>query len=107
MAQLRDAQTSELIAEGTPLELVTIAEELGLNTGVVGTGETADGFEALYDGVGLGFDPATVSQARDENLDGLEAGSDALAAAQTEFDDAKARAPQVQAALDAARASVE
>lgn len=122
MAQLRDAHTSELIAEGTPNELVTIADELGLNAGTVGIGETADGLDAIYDDVGLGFDPDAVRQARDENIDGLKTASSSKAtpdeglresikqshsAAVEEIEQAKERAPEVQAALDDARARVE
>lgn len=50
MAQLRDAQTSDLLAEGTPLEVVTIATEIGLA-------------EVIFDDVGEGFDPGAVLEA--------------------------------------------
>lgn len=111
MAQLRDARTSEIIAEGTPIELVTIADELGLNAGIVDTGDTAGTLDAIYDDVGLGFDPDTVRQARDENLDGLQTastpeGEAAYTAAVAEIDQARERAPQVQDALDQARARI-
>lgn len=121
MPQLRDAHTSELIAEGTPTELVTIADELGLKAGVVGVGETPDGLDAIYDDVGLGFDPDAVRRARDENLASLKAASTAKATPDTEqreqikqahadavaeVDQARGRVPEVQAALADARDSV-
>lgn len=121
MAQLRDARTSSLIAEGTPNELVTIADELGLTAGVVGTGETAGALDAIYDDVGLAFDPDAIRQARDENLDNLRTASTpevtpddelresieaSYTAAVAEIDQARERAPQVQDALDQARARV-
>lgn len=70
MAQLRDVQTSELIAEGTPLELALIAGRLGER-------------EVLFDDVGEGFDPAAVRQAAEQNAAGLEG-----AAAEATGDDA-------------------
>lgn len=121
MAQLRDAKTSALIAEGTPNELVTIADELGLNAGVVGIGETADGLDAIYDDVGLDFNPDAVRQARDERIAGLKAASTktatpddderdrikaAHAEAVAEVKDAQARAGDVGAELEAARGLV-
>lgn len=122
MAQLRDAHTSALIAEGTPVELVTIADELGLNAGIVGIDETADelGLDVIYDDVGLGFDPDAVRQARDENIAGLKAASTTRAtpdaglregivaahqAAVDELARARGRAGDVQAELEAARAA--
>lgn len=124
MPQLRDAVTSALIADGSPRELVTIADELGLRAGVVDVGQTADelGLDAIYDDVGLGFDPDAVRQARDEELSGLKTASAAKATPDTELresvkaahtqamaeiDQARERAPEVQAALDDARARVE
>lgn len=73
MAQLRDAKTSELIAEGTPLEVALAAGQLGKGA-VVGVGEAlADDVEVIFDDVGLGFDPAAVIAAHQENVDGLAA----------------------------------
>lgn len=60
MAQLRCAQTSELLAEGTPLEIAT----------------AADGFpkgDVLFDGVGEKFNPAEVRKVRGDEIAGLEA----------------------------------
>lgn len=62
MAQLRDAQTSELIAEGTPLEVALIAGELGRK-------------DVLFDGVGEAFDADAVIAAHRENVEGLERGA--------------------------------
>lgn len=58
MAQLRDAKTSELILEGTPLELALAANELGRD-------------EVLFDDVGDHFDPDAVVAAARERADGL------------------------------------
>lgn len=122
MAQLRDAQTSALIADGTPAELVTIAETMGLNAGVVGPGETAEGLDAIYDDCGVGFDPAAVLTARDENIAGLKSASTKTAtpddetresiiaahtAAVAEVEDAKSKTEAVQGRIDAARSLVE
>ncbi len=57
MSQLRDMQTSELIAEGTPLEIVLVAQRLGPG-------------EVLYDDVGLAFDPAAVLAIYQQSVDG-------------------------------------
>lgn len=73
MAHLRDAKTGELIAEGTPLEVVLVADKLGLKAGVVGPDELPGELEALYDDVGLGFDPGAVLLQAGENAGGLEA----------------------------------
>lgn len=73
MAQLRDAETSEIIAEGTPFELVTIAGEIGDD-------------EVVYDDVGEAFDPDAVRKAHDEDLAGLDS-----AAAEADADAAKAK----------------
>jgi hypothetical protein len=65
--QLRDAQTSELIAEGTPLEVATLAAEM-------------DPADVLFDGAGgvdtrgvSTFDPAEVRRVRAAELDALVA----------------------------------
>lgn len=74
MAQLRDAHTSELIADGTPAQLVAVADELGVKAVVVGPGATLpDDAELVYDDVGVHFDPDAVRKSRDENLAGLAA----------------------------------
>lgn len=59
MAQLRDAQTSEIIAEGTPAALVFLAEKLGREN-------------VLFDGVGLGFNPDAVIEAHKAEMKGLK-----------------------------------
>lgn len=58
VAQLRDRETSALLAEGTPHEMVLLAEELGAA-------------EVLYDGVGLAFDPPALRAAEEARLKGL------------------------------------
>lgn len=58
MAQLRDAQTSEIIAEGTPVEVALIAETLGVTN-------------VLFDDVGPAFNPATVVQEHKDRVKGL------------------------------------
>lgn len=60
MAQLRDAQTSALILEGTPLELALAADELGRD-------------EVLFDDVGPAFDPDAVVEAHKERAASLTA----------------------------------
>lgn len=55
MAQVRDAQTSELLYEGTPAECVALAAELR---------------PVLYDGVGA-FDPAAVEASAEAGSGGL------------------------------------
>jgi hypothetical protein len=47
MAQLRDKQTSAFIAEGTPLQIATLASKVGFN-------------EVIFDDVGGDFDPQAV-----------------------------------------------
>lgn len=123
MAHLRDAKTSELIAEGTPTELVTIAEKLGMKAGVVGIDQTAAqlGLDLIYDDVGLAFDPKAVLAQRDEQLDALKTASGATVtkdpemrktivasykAAVAEKADAMAAAATAKKALDAARAQI-
>lgn len=122
MAQLRDSQTSALIAEGTPNELVTIAEAMGLKAGVVPAGETAEGLDAIYDDVGLSFDPDAAQKSRDERIDGLKKASTKTAtpddtqresikashaAAVAEVEEAKGKTEAVQSRIDAARSLVE
>jgi hypothetical protein len=109
MAQLRDAITSALIAEGTPEAMVLLAEELG----------RAD---VIFDGVASerapdAFDPDAVLQAHRDNAAGLEAAAEAesdpdakaslqeaaqrAAAIETQ---AAAMAPDAREAMEAARA---
>jgi hypothetical protein len=75
MAQLRDAQTSELIAEGDALDLVVIADELGFD-------------EVLFDDVGEHFDPAAALEERRGRAPAL----DEVAASASVDDDGRARA---------------
>lgn len=71
MAQLRDAQTSEVVFEGSPLECVVHADELG-GAATVGAGEELPaGVELVYDDVGVNFNPAAVLKARREDAAGL------------------------------------
>lgn len=74
MVQLRDTQTSELIAEGTPLEIATIAESMAAE-------------DILFDDVGsVGqdgrslFDPVAVRKQAADDLVGHQAALDALPA---------------------------
>ena len=106
MAQLRDAQTSELIAEGPPLELVLLAGELGRD-------------EVLFDDVGEAFDPDEVLAAARENEEGLkraaaaargeerESLAEAHASARADLAIAGDRVDEVERGLDQARARVE
>lgn len=105
MALLRDARTSALVAEGTPLQVALAARELG----------RAD---VLFDDVGEGFDPDAVIAAHEDNVDGLAAAAKAergeakkcldaavkAARADADVDDLVAEA---QPALEAARAAVD
>lgn len=106
MAQLRDARTSELIAEGDPLELVLLADELGRD-------------EVLFDDVGAHFNPDAVLEAHRENVDGL-AGAvkvaktaerdvvrKAHAHAKARLELEPARISEATAALEAAREKLE
>lgn len=70
--QVRDAQTSELIAEGTPLEIATLVADM-------------DATEILFDDAGAVdsdgrslFDPSAVRQVRADEIAGLQAALDAL-----------------------------
>jgi hypothetical protein len=67
VAQLRCAQTGELLAEGTPLEIVTAAAKFPDD-------------EVMYDDVGAGFDPDAVRKARADEIAGLQAALDELPA---------------------------
>jgi hypothetical protein len=60
VAQLRDKTTSALIVEGTPLEVASVAQDLGFD-------------EVLFDDVGAAFDPLAVIAAHKENVEGLAA----------------------------------
>lgn len=74
MAKLRDAHTSEIVFEGSPLECVVHARELGGATLAPELEPGADWecpTELIYDDVGLGFDPDLVLQAAQENASGL------------------------------------
>jgi hypothetical protein len=58
MAQLRDKQTSTLLSEGTPEEVVLLAEAVGRS-------------EVMFDDVGEKFDPEAVLKVHKEQIDGL------------------------------------
>ena len=106
MAQLRDAQSSQILAEGTPIEMVLLADRIGHD-------------EVLFDDVGPAFDPDAVRRAHQAQADGLEraaaeaSGREAkqLAAAHDELrgltEAADVAAPAAIAALDAARGALE
>lgn len=108
MAQLRDRHTSELILEGTPLEVALVAEQLGPA-------------EVLFDDVGAAFDPAAVRQAHHANLEALQAAAaaerdrTARAALETQRSEAVEEerqavdelAPEAQQKMDEARERVE
>lgn len=99
MAQLRDAQTSALLAEGTPTEVVLIAEEVGRD-------------RVLFDDVGAGFDPDAVLAAHREAVEADEAALKTLKGAVRDDvkavhdervsveENAKAQAEEVGRALD-------
>jgi len=71
MAQLRDTQTSELIADGDPLELVLLADSLGLKVGVIHKPEDAEGLEVMLDDVGRA-DVNAIRAAHTERIEVLE-----------------------------------
>jgi hypothetical protein len=75
MAQLRCAQTSEILAEGTPLEIATAAEAF-------------DSADVIFDDVPAGFDPAAVRKFRAGEIDGLQRALAALPARATRDVDA-------------------
>lgn len=107
MAQLRDAQTSALIAEGTALELALVADELGIDAAVVGPGEALDeNLDAIYDDVGAGFDPAAVLEAYAENLEGLGAAGKASGVDKATKDDIRKSLADYRATEENARAKL-
>lgn len=88
MAQLRDARSSALIFEGTPLEVALLAEELGRD-------------EVLFDDVGLAFDPDAVLEGARQSAETVEGEAGAEARAALELPEhAAAKATE---ALEAAR----
>jgi hypothetical protein len=107
MAQLRDAKTSEVVFEGTPLDCVVAAEQLGGATvpPQLGPGEEWEcPTELLYDDVGPHFDPDAVRKAAEENAIGLEG-----AAAEAKGNEAKRlgkAAEQAREALEPDTAAV-
>lgn len=97
MAQLRCAQTSELLAEGTPLEIAHLAAEIGED-------------EVIFDDVGYDdhkrrstFDAAAVRKRYADEIAGLERSLaeelPARAPAGADKDDHKRRREGVQAAI--------
>jgi hypothetical protein len=102
MAKLRDARTSEIVFEGTPLECVLAAQELG---GAEIAPQLAEGTEEhdlkaelIYDDVGLHFDPEAVLKQANDTAAGLDA-----AASDAKGADLK----RVTAAADEAKAALE
>lgn len=109
MAQLRCAQTSELLFEGTPLEVATAAAEFAAD-------------DVMPDDVGPKFNAEAVREYRAAELAGLEAAlaelpakapADArasleatIAERRARIDAGKAAVPAARAALQAARARV-
>lgn len=78
MAQLRDVRTGEAVFEGSPLECIVHAGELG-GAAVSDDGPGApDGVELVYDDVGLGFDPDAVLEAARQDADGLATAAKAV-----------------------------
>jgi hypothetical protein len=71
MAQLRDAQTSQYMADGSPDEMVLLAEEIGRA-------------EVLFDGVGLAFDPAATLASHRDRVIASKRPTDGLAAEEKE-----------------------
>ena len=59
MAQLRDARTSALLAEGTPVEVALASKDMDSNT-------------ILFDDVGEGFDPDAVIEQHNQTLSNLQ-----------------------------------
>lgn len=88
MAQLRDAQTSELIMEGTPLEVAVCAQGF-------------DDADILFDGVGGQFDAKAHIKARNDDLKGMRA---ALADPATTDQELRDR---LQAAIDERQARID
>lgn len=103
MPQLRDAKTSELLAEGTPLEIVQAADAAGLNAGVVKEPGDVDGLDAIYDDVGLEFDPAAVLKAHEENVAGHQAVAKDTKAKKADRDQARDRVDQLKAEAEAGK----
>lgn len=118
MARLRDARTSEIVFEGTPVECVVHARELGGATvaPMLDAGEEIWDCptDLIYDDVGLDFDPDAVLQGAEEQATGLEA-----LAADPDVEDAyrdrveeaarsaNAKLEADPASLDAAKAALE
>lgn len=106
MAQLRDARTSELVAEGDPLALAHIADELGRRAVVPQPGEDLpDDAELVYDGVGLGFNPDVVLEHHDERADALRTIAGDSDADQQLRDDAAANLAAAEDTVKAARSA--
>jgi hypothetical protein len=105
MAQLRDKTTSQILHEGTPLECVTIARQLGLD-------------KVIFDDVGLAFDPDAVWNTHQQSLtswedvassssvdeEGRQQAQQALQDLNQETADAQAQVPNVQARQEAIQA---
>lgn len=92
MAQLRDAETSECVFEGTPLEVAAVAAELGN--------------DVIFDDVGTKFDPAAVLKAHDENVSGLEVTAKDTKTDKSTRDSARDAAKQAKAEVEGAKKNV-
>ena len=94
MAQLRDAQTGECLAEGAPEEMVLLAEEVGVA-------------EVMFDGVGGGFDAEAVKTRHQANVVASRAYATSVAndpeITPEQRDRARRRADELAALKDAAR----
>jgi hypothetical protein len=94
MAQLRDVKTSEVLHEGTPLEVVLIADEIGRD-------------EILFDDVGEGFSPDAVSATQTETIAALEATSNDKSIPKDQRDFAKESLKRERARSDDAKKKVD
>lgn len=96
MAQLRDSQTSAFVAEGTPLEMATLASKVGFD-------------KVIFDDVGVDFDPQTVLDAHVELIDNIpDDASDEYVAGVAEMDKLPPDAvSEANAAIQSAHEAVE
>lgn len=106
MAQLRDKKTSQIIFEGSALEVAALAEKLGLN-------------EILFDDVGDGFNHKEVLDTHSEEVSSLrdmvkskdknlkQLAQDKLKTFDTAKGELTKTEKEVKAALKDARANIE
>lgn len=117
MAQLRDAKTSEIVHEGTPLECVLVAQGIGkaevAEQRDIGDDKPIKNAELVYDDVGMGFDPQAVLDHHEEKVAGLEGAAAAAKKADERKalakarDDAKAEGKVERKHVDRAKRAVE